>query len=73
MKHEAFVSGNFDTGFIGQHFKPEYLNHHAYEAEEEAAAAMAAAFAWGMRVTNTAAPVTKSAEQLWKRRRERKR
>nr|MBK9651914.1 acetyl-CoA carboxylase biotin carboxylase subunit [Bacteroidota bacterium] len=25
LKHEAFVSGNFDTGFIKQYFKPEYL------------------------------------------------
>ncbi|MBA2613122.1 MAG: acetyl-CoA carboxylase biotin carboxylase subunit [Bacteroidetes bacterium] len=26
LKHEAFVSGNFDTGFIPKYFKPELLN-----------------------------------------------
>jgi propionyl-CoA carboxylase alpha chain len=26
MKHEAFVSGNFNTKFIENYFKPEYLN-----------------------------------------------
>jgi acetyl-CoA carboxylase biotin carboxylase subunit len=25
LKHEAFVSGKFDTGFIGKYFKPEML------------------------------------------------
>lgn len=32
MNHEAFVSGNFDTGFVKDHFKPEDLNK---ECEEE--------------------------------------
>jgi acetyl-CoA carboxylase biotin carboxylase subunit len=77
MKHEAFVSGNFDTGFIGRHFKPEYLDHHAFEAEEEAAAAIAAAFAWSRRAAtnapqNATAQVP-AAESNWKSRRERKR
>ena len=26
MNHEAFRSGNFDTGFVAQHFSPEKLN-----------------------------------------------
>jgi pyruvate carboxylase len=26
MKHEAFISGNFNTKFIENYFKPEYLN-----------------------------------------------
>jgi acetyl-CoA carboxylase biotin carboxylase subunit len=75
MKHEAFNSGKFDTGFIGQHFKPEYLNHHAYEAEEEAAAAMAAAFAWSRRkvAVPESEPVSAAGDSRWNLRRERKR
>jgi acetyl-CoA carboxylase biotin carboxylase subunit len=34
LNHKAFVSGNFDTGFIKDHFKPEMLIHErADEAE----------------------------------------
>lgn len=36
MQHPAFTSGNFDTHFIKQHFRPEMLLH---ENEEEAAIA----------------------------------
>jgi acetyl/propionyl-CoA carboxylase alpha subunit len=25
MKHDAFISGNFDTGFIGKYYSPEML------------------------------------------------
>lgn len=32
MNHEAFISGKFDTHFVKEHFKPEYLNH---ENEDE--------------------------------------
>lgn len=37
LKHEAFVSGKFDTGFIKTHFTPEMLLH-SDPKEEEAAA-----------------------------------
>lgn len=33
MQHEAFISGNFDTHFVGKYFLPEYLSD---ENEEEA-------------------------------------
>ncbi|MDQ3048335.1 MAG: acetyl-CoA carboxylase biotin carboxylase subunit [Bacteroidota bacterium] len=33
LKHEAFVSGNFDTHFIKHHFSPEMLNNHSEEEE----------------------------------------
>lgn len=36
LKHPAFVSGHFDTGFIKQHFQPDMLLH-SNKAEEEAA------------------------------------
>jgi acetyl-CoA carboxylase, biotin carboxylase subunit len=37
LKHKAFISGNFDTHFIQQHFKPEYLNEENKEEIEIAA------------------------------------
>lgn len=36
LKHEAFVSGHFDTGFIPKYFKPEMLNKSAKDEEEVA-------------------------------------
>lgn len=41
LKHEAFVSGKFDTNFIKHHYKPEFLIHQN-EAEELIAAVVAA-------------------------------
>lgn len=37
MNHEAFASGNFDTGFVGQYFKPEMLDSNDAFEEEIAA------------------------------------
>lgn len=37
LKHDAFVSGKFDTGFIKNHFKPEYLDKSDANEEEVAA------------------------------------
>lgn len=37
LKHPAFVSGKFDTGFIKNHFKPEYLTKSNTNEEEIAA------------------------------------
>ena len=34
LKHEAFVSGKFDTGFIPKYFKPEILNKSKKDEEE---------------------------------------
>lgn len=43
MTHPAFRSGKFDTKFVEQHFKPEYLNlNHAADGQEAIAAALAA-------------------------------
>ncbi len=36
LKHEAFVSGKFDTGFIKNYFKPEYLTVENSEYSEVA-------------------------------------
>lgn len=37
LKHEAFVSGKFDTGFIKNYFKPEMLDKSTPQEEEVAA------------------------------------
>ncbi len=42
LKHDAFVSGKFDTGFIPKYFKPEMLNN--YRTDEEEVAAIFGAF-----------------------------
>ena len=42
MEHEAFTSGNFDTHFVANHFKPEYLDW-STEDEVELAAIVASA------------------------------
>ncbi len=43
MEHPAFRSGKFDTKFVEEHFKPEYLTvNHAGAAQEAIAAALAA-------------------------------
>jgi len=44
LKHDAFVSGNFDTGFIGKYFKPELLNVKNEEYAQLAAIAGAILF-----------------------------
>lgn len=42
LQHEAFVSGNFDTRFVGLYFTPEVLTPKADETELEIAAVLAA-------------------------------
>ncbi len=64
LKHEAFVSGQFDTGFIGKHFKPEMLSEPSPGGSEVAAIAAALAFAGRKRLNGTATAVKKSE---WKR------
>lgn len=41
VNHEAFISGNFDTGFVKEHYSPEAIIAEA-EAEERVAAAAGA-------------------------------
>ena len=46
LRHQAFTSGKFDTGFIGKYFKPEMLNAvPSKEVESVAALASALVFA----------------------------
>ncbi len=45
LQHEAFTSGNFDTHFVGEYFKPEYLNSSNAEEAEIASIIAASLFA----------------------------
>ncbi len=42
LQHQAFISGEFDTGFVEQHFSPEKLQQPISASEEEIAVALAA-------------------------------
>lgn len=44
LKHDAFISGNFDTKFVDKYFTPEALNDNSIEKEELAIALAAHIF-----------------------------
>ncbi len=51
MQHQAFISGNFDTHFVGKYFSPEALN--SSNADEELVAALIAVKAITLQQANT--------------------
>jgi acetyl-CoA carboxylase, biotin carboxylase subunit len=67
MKHDAFRSGNFDTRFVENYFKPEMLQH-AGDDQEACIAAMLAATLIENRKTQKAVPEKKEVS-LWKKNR----
>ena len=44
LNHEEFLSGKFDTGFVGKYFTPAVLDKKLSESEEKIAAALVATF-----------------------------
>lgn len=67
MRHDAFTSGNFDTRFVENFFKPEVLLHGNDLEEEKIAAALAAYLALEkQRPVTSDLPV---AENRWKKNR----
>lgn len=58
MKHEAFTSGNFDTGFVGQYYDPKSLRK-----TSEAGAEIAAMVASYLQSTGSAQPIQASGNQ----------
>ncbi|MBL7931270.1 MAG: biotin carboxylase, partial [Bacteroidia bacterium] len=62
LRHEAFVNGKFDTGFIGRYFKPEMLLSKDNGMEDVAAIAAAIAFGNNQKtsVLTDSGPVKKS-------------
>jgi acetyl-CoA carboxylase biotin carboxylase subunit len=62
LKHPAFVSGKFDTGFINKYFKPEFLTIENPEYADISAIAAAAVFSSQKETTESTgtSPVKKS-------------
>ncbi len=70
MQHPAFRAGDFDTGFVGEHFAPEDL-HPEDPALERAAAVAAALFAQAEKPRPTApSGIGRAEASRWVRRRE---
>jgi acetyl/propionyl-CoA carboxylase alpha subunit len=70
LNHQAFRSGNFDTNFVKNHFKPEYLQQQTDLEESEVAALFAAILA--SKAGNSPASVSQplqSQRSRWKERR----
>jgi propionyl-CoA carboxylase alpha chain len=69
MEHPAFRSGNFDTKFVEQHFKPEVLKPAQTSSEQDTVAAALAAFVF--KEQQATIPVSSSAAEVsrWKQNR----
>ncbi|MFM1876771.1 MAG: hypothetical protein RL266_2508 [Bacteroidota bacterium] len=67
MQHEAFASGNFDTGFIQRYYTPSMLDHSS--AEEAELAALVAAFVSGSGSKYTVSETVVAEVSNWKRNR----
>src|SRR4051812_29073370 len=60
LQHEAFVSGKFDTGFIGKYFKPEDFNKNQQDFSDTAALAS------GLIFNSSGKPASKAGESAVK-------
>lgn len=70
MEHPAFRSGKFDTKFVEQHFKPEYLKPAGGDADVEMIAAALAAVAYpGQPNGGNGAPAPAPVYSRWKKNR----
>jgi len=65
INHDAFVSGKFDTHFVANHYKPEYLDEVNEQAEEALAAFLGATTADGSS-NGTAAVTQQPIVSKWK-------
>lgn len=70
LQHESFVSGHFDTGFVGKYFKPEVLQQPLTETEKELAAVIATLVLQQSK-NNTVSPASAATTQTsnWKKNR----
>ncbi len=68
LKHKAFVSGQFDTGFVKQHFAPGTVFHDQFKQNEAAAVGAGLIFASAM-PTTTAQPHSEAKKSQWKQNR----
>jgi acetyl-CoA carboxylase biotin carboxylase subunit len=67
MKHEAFRSGNFDTRFVENYFKPQQLQQDYLPEEEKLAALLAVSLIQQQKTTNVSPE--KQQTSLWKKNR----
>jgi acetyl-CoA carboxylase, biotin carboxylase subunit len=67
MTHEAFRSGNFDTRFVENYFKPDVLKDSGTEEEKMIAALLASTFGEKKKADQT--PVVPAKASLWKKNR----
>jgi acetyl-CoA carboxylase biotin carboxylase subunit len=65
MEHEAFKSGNFDTHFVKNFFKPEYLNKYDAEEAEIAALSIAKIFKESKKISNSAVSESIDSSSNW--------
>lgn len=64
LDHDSFVSGNFDTNFVKDHFKPEYLE--TVDEEEAQVAALLAAKLVEEKSKSTSSSSTSEKRSNWK-------
>ncbi len=71
MQHEAFTSGQFDTGFVNQYFTPESLAEHTQDEASEKIAALVAVHLFEQKKHKTIEPTKASmtSQRSWKQRR----
>lgn len=69
MENEHFIKGNFDTKFIDNHFKPEYLNTHYDSTLEEALGIVAAKVFANIKPEASQVTAGKNADTEWYRKR----
>ena len=69
ITHEAFVSGNFDTHFVGKYFTPEVLNVENKEEIEVAALCAAIALSENEAQSETVTSTGEEAQSAWRKNR----
>lgn len=69
MNHAAFTSGNFDTKFVENHFKPDLLKEKAEGPEELLAALLAAQVTSESKKASSPASIAAKATGRWKKNR----
>jgi acetyl-CoA carboxylase biotin carboxylase subunit len=65
MEHDAFKSGNFDTHFVKNFFKPEYLTKYNTEEAEIAALSIAKIFKESKKISNSTYSESTDSSNNW--------
>ena len=65
MEHDAFRSGHFDTHFVKNFFKPEYLNKYDTQEAEIAAMSIANIFKQSKKISNSSQSESADSSSNW--------